>query len=212
MKVHKTWNGIIVFLTACCCLVSGSGLSVVAEDAVTTLTVEEPIAAEILPEGTPSTEETESPTTTTAPTTTETTVETTETISEGLDDEAITLGDLNGDGAVSVEDAVFVLTIYAKQSAGLEVNLSSQQFFCLDCDHDTRISVEDAVLILEYYAKHAACLVTGTFSEYVDEKQNPVTTTTVTELTTLPETSTEITTETTTKTTLLTTYTTEDTT
>ncbi|MGN1225000.1 MAG: C39 family peptidase, partial [Ruminococcus sp.] len=208
MKVHKTWNGIIGFLTACCCLVSGSGLSVVAEDAVTTLTVEEPIAAEILPEGTPSTEETESSTTTTAPTTTETTVETTETISEGLDDEAITLGDLNGDGAVSVEDAVFVLTIYAKQSAGLEVNLSPQQFFCLDCDHDTKISVEDAVLILEYYAKHAACLVTGTFSEYVDEKQNPATTTTVTELTTLPETSTEITTETTTKTTLPTTTTT----
>ncbi|MDO4156969.1 MAG: hypothetical protein Q4D37_09365, partial [Oscillospiraceae bacterium] len=175
----------------------------IAENAATTLAAEEPSAentsGEIL-----STEETEASIVTTTPTTTETTAET---VWKDIDDETISLGDLDGDGTVGVEDAVFVLTIYARQSAGLEVNLSPQQFFCTDCDHDTKISVEDAVLILEYYAKRSAALPVGTFSEYIDEKQNPVTTT-VTEPTTPPETSTEITTETT----LTTTDTTEDTT
>lgn len=204
MKINKTWSGVIGFLTACCCLITGSGISVVAENAVTALAAEE-LSAENTSGEILSTEGTEVSIVTTTPTTTETTVESTETIPD-LDDDAITLGDLNGDGVIGVEDAIFVLTVYAKQSAGLEINLSPQQFFCSDCDHDTKISVEDAVLILEYYAKHAACLVTGTFSEYVDEKQNPVTTT-VTESTTISETSTEITTETTTEITLPTTTT-----
>lgn len=189
MKTYKMRNGIIGFLTACCCFISGNGLPVVAENAVENFTVEESTGLES-PEETQPPEEMELPSVTTAPIMAETTVETTETVWEGIDDETISLGDLDGDGTVAVEDAVFVLTIYARQSAGLEVNLSPQQFFCADCDHDTKISVEDAVLILEYYAKRSAGLPVGTFSEYVDEKIHPVTTT-VTDPTLPSETSTE---------------------
>lgn len=189
MKTYKMRNGIIGFLTACCCFISGNGLPVAAENAVENFTVEESTGLES-PEETQPPEEMELPSVTTAPIMAETTVETTETVWEGIDDETISLGDLDGDGTVAVEDAVFVLTIYARQSAGLEVDLSPQQFFCADCDHDTKISVEDAVLILEYYAKRSAGLPVGTFSEYVDEKSHPVTTT-VTDPTLPSETSTE---------------------
>ncbi len=189
VKICKMRSGVIGFLTACCCLVSENGLSVLAENAAESLIVE----GQVLTESTEETalpEENELPFVTTAPTMIETTVETTEIVLEGPDDTTISLGDLDGDGTVGVEDAVFVLTIYARQSAGLEMNLSPQQFFCADCDHDTKISVEDAVLILEYYAKRSAGLSVGTFSEYVDESSHPVTTT-VTEPTLPSETSTE---------------------
>ena len=43
----------------------------------------------------------------------ETTETTTETILEEPDDDNISLGDLTGDGMIAVDDAVFVLTIYA---------------------------------------------------------------------------------------------------
>ena len=78
------------------------------------------------------------------------------TILEEPDDDNISLGDLTGDGMIAVDDAVFVLTIYAKMAAGAEVNLTPNQFFYSDCNHDGKVDVTDAVLILEYYAKRAA--------------------------------------------------------
>lgn len=67
-------------------------------------------------------------------------------------------GDLDGDGAVSVQDAVLVLTYYAKKSVGLkpETDAQFQQIQRGDIDEDGVISVHDAVLILTYYAKKSA--------------------------------------------------------
>lgn len=64
-------------------------------------------------------------------------------------------GDPDGDGAVSVQDAVLVLTYYAKKSVGLESKTDAQfqQIQRGDIDEDGIISVQDAVLILTYYAK-----------------------------------------------------------
>lgn len=71
-----------------------------------------------------------------------------------------TLGDANGDTMISVEDAVLVLTYYAKQSAGLQPDTGAE-FLNIqngDVDGNGVISVEDAVLILTYYAKQSAGL------------------------------------------------------
>lgn len=65
------------------------------------------------------------------------------------------LGDPDGDGNVSVEDAVMVLTYYAKRSAGLEAEID---LYAADVNEDGVIGVEDAVGILTYYARKAAGL------------------------------------------------------
>lgn len=83
-------------------------------------------------------------------------------------------GDANLDGVVGVEDAVCVLTYYAKKSAGLPAklneNFNSDQetlaFFLADIDTCSQnqgedgnsLSVEDAVQILTHYAQSAAQL------------------------------------------------------
>ena len=128
----------------------------------------------------------------------ETTETATETILEEPDDDNISLGDLTGDGMIAVDDAVFVLTIYAKMAAGAEVNLTPNQFFCSDCNHDGKVDVTDAVLILEYYAKRAAGATELSFSDYIDQKdQQPETTTTTTETIPMETTTTVISIETT---------------
>ena len=128
----------------------------------------------------------------------ETTETATGTILEEPDDDNISLGDLTGDGMIAVDDAVFVLTIYATMAAGAEVNLTPNQFFCSDCNHDGKVDVTDAVLILEYYAKRAAGATELSFSDYIDQKdQQPETTTTTTETIPMETTTTVISIETT---------------
>ena len=70
------------------------------------------------------------------------------------------LGDVNGDSIISVEDAVLVLTYYARQSAGLQPG-NDPAFSNIqngDVDGNGVISVEDAVSILTYYARQSAGL------------------------------------------------------
>lgn len=132
-------------------------------------------------ESTEPTEPPDDPVVSSTDTPAETTETATETILEEPDDDNISLGDLTGDGMIAVDDAVFVLTIYAKMAAGIEVNLTPNQFFYSDCNHDGKVDVTDAVLILEYYAKRAAGATELSFSDYIDQKnQQPETTTTTT--------------------------------
>ena len=69
-------------------------------------------------------------------------------------------GDVDEDGMVSVNDAVMLLTYYAKSSAGLQPNKDAtyQSIFNGDIDGDKLISVNDAVAVLTYYAKSSAGL------------------------------------------------------
>jgi len=55
---------------------------------------------------------------------------------------AAELGDVDGDGSVTIQDACWILETYAKVTA--------------DVDEDGVISVQDAVMVLQYYAKQAA--------------------------------------------------------
>lgn len=70
----------------------------------------------------------------------------------------IQLGDADENGVIAVEDAVAILTAYARSSAALECNLTASQKRLSDVDFDGNISVEDAVSVLTYYAKKSAGL------------------------------------------------------
>ena len=70
---------------------------------------------------------------------------------------AFDLGDFDGNDSIDVDDAVSVLTFYAKKAAGVAVDdLSDEQFNAADIDTDGSITVQDAVYILTYYAQAAA--------------------------------------------------------
>lgn len=73
--------------------------------------------------------------------------------------DAFDFGDFDGNDSVDVDDAVSVLTFYAKTAAGVAVDdLSGEQFNAADIDANGSISVQDAVYILTYYAQTSAGL------------------------------------------------------
>ena len=73
--------------------------------------------------------------------------------------DAFDFGDFDGNDSVDVDDAVSVLTFYAKKAAGVAVDdLSGEQFNAADIDTDGSITVQDAVYILTYYAQTSAGL------------------------------------------------------
>ena len=71
---------------------------------------------------------------------------------------------MDGNSVINVEDAVAVLTYYAKRSAGMNPIFSelpmqhAKAMIASDIDEDNIISVEDAVSILTYDAKQSAGL------------------------------------------------------
>lgn len=73
-------------------------------------------------------------------------------------EKAIEKGDVDGDQTISVNDAVVLLTYYAKKAAGQDVSQDEifQNILVGDVNDDGEITVEDAVTILTYYAKKAA--------------------------------------------------------
>lgn len=66
------------------------------------------------------------------------------------------LGDVDGDGSITVQDACWILETYAKISAGIPTDVPSDLKSTADVDGDGMISVQDAVMVLQYYAKQAA--------------------------------------------------------
>jgi lysophospholipase L1-like esterase len=67
-------------------------------------------------------------------------------------------GDVDNNGIIAVEDAVSVLTEYARISAALDSDMIATQQLAADVNGDGAIGVEDAVGILTYYAKQSAGL------------------------------------------------------
>ncbi len=68
------------------------------------------------------------------------------------------LGDIDGDKAVTIQDAFAALVAYANTSAGLGHGLTDAQFAAADIDGSGNISISDAFKILTYYAENAAGL------------------------------------------------------
>ena len=73
--------------------------------------------------------------------------------------DAFDLGDFDGNDSIDVDDAVSVLTFYAKKAAGVAVeDLSDGQLYAADINLDGSVTVQDAVYILTYYAQTSAGL------------------------------------------------------
>ena len=74
--------------------------------------------------------------------------------------DAFDFGDFDGNDSIDVDDAVSVLTFYAKAAAGVASieDISDEQFNAADIDFDGSITVQDAVYILTYYAQTSAGL------------------------------------------------------
>lgn len=102
------------------------------------------------------TETTDLTTATTEPMTT-TIVTTTTTLPDPYE-----MGDVDGDSMVSVDDAIQILTYYARRAAGYTTffseiaHINDLATSAADINGDGVISVEDAVAILTYYAKSAS--------------------------------------------------------
>ena len=86
--------------------------------------------------------------TTAKPTTTVTTSTTTNT-KETL------MGDVNGDGEVSIADAVLLCRITAEDSCD-DITLTEQSFIAADYDKDNLITILDVMKLLKYLQAHAA--------------------------------------------------------
>ena len=127
------------------------------------------------------TETTDLTTATTEPMTT-TVITTTTTLPDPYE-----MGDVDGDSIVSVDDAVQILTYYAKRAAGYTTFFSESAHIndlatnAADINGDGLISVEDAVAVLTYYAKTASGMqpswedVIGTSSKQANtESEEPV--------------------------------------
>ncbi|MGN0593258.1 MAG: dockerin type I domain-containing protein [Ruminococcus sp.] len=68
-------------------------------------------------------------------------------------------GDVAQDSQITISDATAVLTIYAKQAAGISVDeYTESQKKAADINADDRMDISDATAILTYYARNAAGL------------------------------------------------------
>lgn len=65
----------------------------------------------------------------------------------------ILLGDVTGDGEVSVDDAQLTLKAYTERIAGNDMKLTDEQIKAADVDGNGEISVEDAQWLLKYYTE-----------------------------------------------------------
>ena len=67
---------------------------------------------------------------------------------------ALTKGDLNGDSAISAEDAQIVLNAYVRTISGFSSGLTQPQLAVADIDGNGSIDVSDAQYILRYYVEN----------------------------------------------------------
>ena len=74
------------------------------------------------------------------------------------DTTTLSTGDLDGDGAITIQDAYQTLMAYANASAGLEDGLTETQRKAVDVDGDGAVTIQDAYKILCYYADASAGL------------------------------------------------------
>ena len=83
------------------------------------------------------------------------------------------LGDLDGDGVVSLADAMKTLKGYTMIASGSGSYLDNRQLKCADVDLDQQITLSDAQLILMYYTRNALSHQGATWEELRSLSQQP---------------------------------------
>ncbi len=82
-------------------------------------------------------------------------------------------GDINEDGAVSVEDAQLTLKAYTQRVAGLDTELTARQHKAADVNGDSTLSVDDAQNILKYYTQKTVAGKDITWEEILRDQPKP---------------------------------------
>lgn len=111
-------------------------------------------------------------TTTTTATTAETTAQTTETAAVSTATETAPVaetGDVDGDGAVSLDDAFLILQAYARVSAGAESGLEDWQLLRADVDGSGSVDLDDAFYILQYDSLRSAGREVGSLDDWLSQ-------------------------------------------
>ncbi|MBP0976171.1 MAG: hypothetical protein J6P20_08910, partial [Oscillospiraceae bacterium] len=84
-----------------------------------------------------------------------------------------TIGDINLDGKVELEDAMLALSCYTQTITELaDTGLTYSQQIAADIDQSGNVDLIDAMTILEYYAGCVAEAAPASFREFLDQKQN----------------------------------------
>lgn len=85
-------------------------------------------------------------------------------VKENINDKAARF-DANGDGKVGIDDATFVLSMYAQRAAGIDdaiiqnsLNVGGPIAPNADVNDDGKVDISDATCVLQYYAYNAAGL------------------------------------------------------
>lgn len=116
------------------------------------------------------TQEQTTTTTTTARVTTTTPIWTT-TTTAATTTEDIQVGDLDGDGEVSIPDATAVLTLYVRHAVGLLTEEEEEKLPLADVNRDGKVDLSDATLLLTYYAVYGAGLTDQSFAVWRDVQE-----------------------------------------
>ncbi|MBQ6040722.1 MAG: leucine-rich repeat protein, partial [Oscillospiraceae bacterium] len=119
------------------------------------------------------TEATTTEATTTEVTTTETTAPVTTTPTQPTEPETpLEKGDPDGDGVVTMNDVITVLTFYVEEFIGLHPTLTDAQRNAADVDEDGKITLTDAQLVLVYYVSNTIAQLDIPWSYLIGRKKN----------------------------------------
>ena len=77
---------------------------------------------------------------------------------------------MSGDGAVSIEDAMFAMVSYTEQFAGNDMKLNTDQIKAADVDGNGAVGVEDAQWILKYYTERFVARKNITWDDILGKK------------------------------------------
>ena len=80
-------------------------------------------------------------------------------------------GDPDGDGMVSMNDVITVLTFYMEEFVGLNPAITDAQRSAADVDGDGKITLRDAQLVLVYYVSNTIAHLDIPWS-YLIERRN----------------------------------------
>ena len=76
---------------------------------------------------------------------------------------------MDGDGAVSLDDAFLILQAYARVSAGAESGLEDWQLLRADVDGSGSVDLDDAFYILQYDSLRSAGREVGSLDDWLSQ-------------------------------------------
>ena len=73
---------------------------------------------------------------------------------EAMELPAPEFGDPDRDGEITLQDALYILVIYARAITGTDAELDAEMLYACDVRGDGDVTLEDAICVLKYYTYH----------------------------------------------------------